>query len=171
MKQRLLAGVVSALLVFGYGCARQEPLYKREPLYKGKPAGYWIAALKNQDPQVRQQAVDALEHLATASPEAIPALIDFLGTGAEKRQECKSVYVRVPPESAVKALTRIGRPAQPALVEALRHKDPVVRAGAAAALRDTGDDGMAALIRALGAVGAAQALADSKQGIFGHRAD
>jgi HEAT repeat protein len=153
MKQRLLAGVAFVLVLFAYGCARREPV--REPVYEGKPVSSWIADLKDRDREVRDRAVAALEHLAKDSPDAIPALVDSLST---KEYRCKQGCFS--PESTVRALSRIGRPAQPALTEALRHPNQTLRAGAAEALLRMGDDGKAALIRALGHERAGRALAD-----------
>jgi HEAT repeat protein len=163
MKQRLLAGIAFVVLVLASGCTRQGPL--QEPSDEGKPVSQWIAALKDKDPQVREQAVTALEHLAADSPEAIHALVDYLGSGAkEEVGKCGGRYY-FPPKSAVKALTRIGRPALPALREALWHHDPVIRAGAAA-IQNMGDIGKDALSEFRAHQTLERALADSKYGVF-----
>src|SRR5437588_7414046 len=51
---------------------------KGEPQYKGKPAAYWVQALKGADPQARREAITAAGalHIKTAVPDLIAALKD-----------------------------------------------------------------------------------------------
>ena len=65
----VLVLILAALLA---GCG------KGEPQYKGKPAAYWIQALKGADAQNRREAITAVGalHIKTAVPDLIAVLND-----------------------------------------------------------------------------------------------
>lgn len=78
--------------------------------------------LKDSDPQVRMQAAYGLGDLGPGAADAVPALILALGdpeTG----------------QAVADTLARVGPPAGPGLIAALRHPDAPVRARASFALR------------------------------------
>jgi HEAT repeat protein len=94
-----------------------------------------MEALKDEDWRVRQAAARALGEIG--DPQALPALIQAL----------KDEYVR---EAVEEALGKIGVPAVPALIEALKDDDEDVRRAAAGALGEIGDpQAVPALIEAL----------------------
>jgi HEAT repeat protein len=81
------------------------------------------AALKDADPRTAAGAAQALGNVGDDSAEAIPQLTEAMrGTNV--------VLCRM----AAKALSQIGRPALPALLAHLKHRDPFVRGEAALAV-------------------------------------
>ncbi|MDD1706781.1 MAG: HEAT repeat domain-containing protein [Methanoregulaceae archaeon] len=93
---------------------------------KGDVAGL-IHALRNRDPAVQYQAVEALGELA--NPGATDALMRALGGDQYSGIRWK----------AAEALARIGPPAVPRLIQALGHPDEDVRWKAAITLGEIGD--------------------------------
>jgi HEAT repeat protein len=94
-----------------------------EPIYQGKPLGAWITSLKDRDPAVRQDAIQALGQMGE---EVVPRLTEALKDTDNR--------IRM---GAADALGRIGplaKDALPALDEALRDSDKNVRRHAAFAL-------------------------------------
>jgi HEAT repeat protein len=80
-------------------------------------------ALKDADPRTAAGAAQALGNIGDDAAEAVPLLTEAMrGTNV--------VLCRM----AAKALSQIGRPALPALLAHLRHRDPFVRGEAALAL-------------------------------------
>ena len=80
-------------------------------------------ALRDADPRTASGAAQALGNMQGDAAEAIPALTEAMrGTNI--------VLCRL----AAKALSEIGRPALPALLAHLRHRDPFVRGEAALAI-------------------------------------
>ena len=80
-------------------------------------------ALKDADPRTAAGAAQALGNVGDEAAEAIPQLTEAMrGTNV--------VLCRM----AAKALSQIGRPALPAILAHLKHRDPFVRGEAALAL-------------------------------------
>jgi HEAT repeat protein len=118
-RMRFALGLCLALLLSG--CQRQPPM-----TVSGQSIGYWLAALKDKNPRVRQKAVEALGNVGKADPAAIPALIGAL--------QDPNPTIR---GKAALALLKSGPDAQeaiPALTQLLEDKDPKVRLYAAKAL-------------------------------------
>jgi HEAT repeat protein len=86
-----------------------------------------IRALRNRDPGVQYEAVEALGELR--DPAATPALI-----GALTGDQYSGIRWK-----AAEALAKIGTPAVPALMEALDHPDEDIRWKAAVTLGEIGD--------------------------------
>jgi HEAT repeat protein len=80
-------------------------------------------ALQDPNAQVRRAAATALSQMHGQAESTIPALVRCLGDESEQVQIV-----------AVDALSAIGKPAVPALVEAIEHGQGPARQGAAAAL-------------------------------------
>lgn len=99
------------------------------------------AALKDADPRTAAGAAQALGNVGDDAAETIPQLTEAMrGTNV--------VLCRM----AAKALSQIGRPALPALLAHLKHRDPFVRGEAALALGWMGPaavSGVPTLIEAL----------------------
>ena len=90
--------------------------------------------LRDIDPRTAAGAAQALGTMGTDASDAIPALTEAMrGTNI--------VLCRL----AAKALSQIGRPALPALIAHLRHRDPFVRGEAALALGWMGPTAAAAV--------------------------
>ncbi len=93
----------------------------------GKPVSHRLEELKKPDAKARKKAVQALEHVGTADPTAIPALI-----GAVRDRDAT---VR---STAILALLNIGpdaKDALPVLNDALKDTDAMVRSYAAKAVQ------------------------------------
>ncbi|HEY3422751.1 MAG TPA: HEAT repeat domain-containing protein [Methanocellaceae archaeon] len=95
-----------------------------EKLEQDKDVEGLINALKFNDAVIRMNAMGALARMRDA--RAIEAIVPYL------RESFFQMY-------AVMALANIGDPAVPALVRSLGDKSPMMRAGAARALRDVSD--------------------------------
>jgi HEAT repeat protein/S1-C subfamily serine protease len=128
---------------------------------EGKEAAPALAGvLKDPDPFVRRIALEALAKYGPDAKPAVAALRDVLH-GKDKGLQLAALNVVVQlgeagadvvpevieilaepvlKETAVTALVKIGKPAIPALVEALRDNNPKIRAGACRALGDIGPD-------------------------------
>ena len=110
---------VAVLLV---GCG------KKEPLYKGKPAGEWIQALQDPDPQTRREAAGALATLK--AKEGVPQL-----TAALKDRDAG---VRAKAAEALWSMGPDARDAVSELTAALKDRSADVRLSAAGALGEIG---------------------------------
>jgi HEAT repeat protein len=106
---------------------------KDEPKYKGKPAAYWIQALKGTDSQNRRDAITAAGalHIKTAVADLIAALND----GDDQ--------IRAKAAEALWSLGTDSREAAPALAVLLRDRNAGVRLNAAGALGAIGPDAAA----------------------------
>ena len=97
----------------------------------GRPAvPALIASMKDSDPDVQSQAVDALNLIGPKAEEAVPALIDALKLHARKQRGASFIVS----SDAGSALASIGEPAVPALIETLKDEHVLVRFEAASAL-------------------------------------
>jgi len=113
-----------------------------------------IAALKDNDPQVRTVAAKTLGALGPDAQEAVPALAELLST--------EDVI------PAARALASIGfsaREAVPALIKLLNNKEGDVRWNAARALGDIGPEAKAAVPKLI------ERLADPDAGVREHAAE
>jgi HEAT repeat protein len=90
-----------------------------------------VKQLKDNDPNKRIKAARALETIDPNAKEAIPVLIEAL---KDREQDSQSASI------IGKALGRVGKPAVPALIEALGVTDGKVQAHAALALKQIGPD-------------------------------
>jgi HEAT repeat protein len=122
-----------ALAAVGYNADAAD---QQEPSYKGRPMSAWVADLKSKDPDARFDAAIALGRMGPATAAAVPNLIGLF----EDKDEDVAVAVTI-------ALRRIGKPAVPALIRALRDKD--TRFHAAGTLRRIGAPAVAPLMQAL----------------------
>ncbi len=108
-----------------------------------------IAALDDQDRQVWSYAITAIAAIGPDAAEAIPKLIDGMDnrkTRGGRQRDRGQIIVR-----CADALARIGAPAKPALLEALKAEDNGLRIGAAKALGAmTEKDAIPGLIENLG---------------------
>lgn len=84
---------------------------------------FFINALKDEDPEVRERAAEALGSFGPESKEAVPALIEALKDDDEK--VCGQ---------AAHALAKVGHWAIPTLTKAIGDEDPVVREAVAEVL-------------------------------------
>src|SRR5438093_2674240 len=109
-----------AILLVGCG--------KKEPLYKGKPAGDWLQALQDSDPQTRREAAGALATLKAkdAAPQLAVALKD------------QDAGVRAKAAEALWSLGADASEAVPELTAALKDQSADVRLSAAGALGEIG---------------------------------
>jgi HEAT repeat protein len=98
-----------------------------------------IEALKDEDPIIRNNSATALGHIGPDAKDAVPALIRLFND--EQEQARYGSYVEW-------ALGKIGKAAVPALIEALKDKNPFVRDYSALVLRDIGPEAVPALIEA-----------------------
>ena len=118
----------------------------------GYPAGYWIVALRDRNPDVREQATICLARIGPAAPQAAPALIQaldddvplirakaafaLLKTGVRDKSAVPKLIVLLKDElpltrlDASMVLNQMGpeaREAVPALVEAIRDQANAIR--------------------------------------------
>ncbi|MHB0960114.1 MAG: HEAT repeat domain-containing protein [Pirellulaceae bacterium] len=98
-----------------------------EPEYEGKPLSHWLARCRDNEPDVRVAALNALGMMVTTS--TIPVLTELL-----QDSEC------IVQEAAAEARGIIGQPASPALMELLRdeERDQFIWINATEALSKTG---------------------------------
>jgi HEAT repeat protein len=98
----------------------------KEATYEGKPASFWIHQLKDRASAYRLNAIQALEHLAPAAEDVVPALAELLKDDSARVRMCGAL-----------ALGRLGgqaRSATPALLVLLKDADGFVRFQAVRAL-------------------------------------
>src|SRR5437870_5654595 len=81
MRLRLLIGLAAAVLaavviVLLIPSSRSVVLgyVTNEPGYDNRPAGYWVLALKDPDPEVRRNAAFCLGQIGSSYPAAVPDL-------------------------------------------------------------------------------------------------
>ena len=108
---------------------------------------WYLHRLQSEDPSVRAEAAKRLGQIK--SVDAIPLLAealvkhDQLHTITSVATGKREVYIK--PTSISAALVEIGEPAVPALIQLLKHDNPLGRAYAASALRRIGEDANAAV--------------------------
>lgn len=155
---------LTVCMLFAAAVAAILSACQREERYEGQPLEFWVAALRNADPRVREQAVEVVARAAPRSPRTVDMLLDVLeaesdtnlyvviaetlgelGPVAEPAVQRLAQLLtddhREVREAAATALGMIGPPAAPAA--------PVL----AAALRDCCHDVRAAAAEALGRIG------------------
>jgi HEAT repeat protein len=97
----------------------------------GAPAvPHLIDALKDSEPQVRYGAVSALQRSGGDLKDALPALLPMLKEGSNFQKR-----------NVILVLGRIGEPAVPHLLTALKNPDQVIRGAAVQAFRTVGAAG------------------------------
>lgn len=141
---------------------RTEPV---EPVYEGKLLHDWIETLRAGNADVRLGAALRLEEIGPDAKPAVPQLIEALKDDDTRVRQCAaSALGAIGPEAkaavphlaamlpeedcgseAGYALGKIGEPALPALLEALKGEDGEARLHAAAALGDMGPKAKAAV--------------------------
>ncbi len=141
-----------------------QPNAAEPVLFRGKPASFWIQALKDRDPAYRIDAVKAIGGIAEVDRSMIPILIaslkdrnpsvryqaaESLGNlGTAVLSPLEEVMKNGTDEArqmAVEALSRIGRGAMPALAKALHDPDDQVVSTAVANLARAGQRDEAAI--------------------------
>jgi RNA polymerase sigma factor (sigma-70 family) len=140
---------------------------REEVLFQGKPASYWVKALKDRDPNYRKEAVQALGGIAKVDRAVVPviakamkdddhdvarqAAIALGGIGKEgvpylidalkdPSQRCRDEVI-----DALRLLRRDAEAAVPTLIEVVKGSDQNERRVAAAALGDIGPGARAAV--------------------------
>lgn len=133
-----LAHVKKQLLL---GDAQREPP-AGETTYQGKPPSYWLALLRDRDPEFRKKAIRALAAIGEIDETVIPAIV---GSTKERDNGVRA--------EAVKALGKVGGPKLlPAISAALEDRDASVRTAAIEILGNLGrsaESAVPALIRVL----------------------
>jgi HEAT repeat protein len=138
--------IVPALLLFLCAATLLNPRWRslavgylrKEPAPQGRPISYWMEALRENNPTL---AADGVEALAQAGTDALPVLIASLNDPHS-----------VARERTAEALAKMGSTSIPALMVALRDEDPYVRAGAARAflyMGPTGKEAVPVLVQTL----------------------
>jgi HEAT repeat protein len=134
--------------------ARREAAFQLLHLgAKAKPAlPALLKALDDDDKQIWSYAIGAIAAIGPDAQEAIPVLIDRLdgrkGRGRGRERDLRQGVMRT-----AYALSRIGAPAVPPLIEALGQNDTTLKIGAARALGGLGSaakEAIPALIKNLG---------------------
>lgn len=121
---RLPVHVLVGVAALGIGCQREEQ-------YHGRPLSHWVAALRNPDPAVRAEAVDAITESSPRSAATVNLLLDALA--AERDTSLHPAFAG--------ALSRLGAAsvaAVPRLTELLRDEHTEIREAAASALGNIG---------------------------------
>jgi HEAT repeat protein len=176
--RKLLAFVILALWLVGCGGSAppvpqqagteepnpEEPNTPEQPLPgRGKPVSYWVAKLRDPDPQ---ESREAMLELSRIGQPAVAEVIEVLKDPDEaNRTRAQSTLSRIgapaarelvlvlgdeqTAEAVVGILARIGAEAVPALTSALENDDAKVRHNACLALREIGEPARDAA-RALG---------------------
>jgi HEAT repeat protein len=88
MKTSLRIGMLMILALAG-GCGKQAPV-----LSGGKPADYWVEALRHPDAQVRKKAATKLGNAGPITPRVLPALVEAL-SDADARVRCEAILALV----------------------------------------------------------------------------
>jgi HEAT repeat protein len=105
-----------------------------ESFFQGRPTRYWAQALRDGDPAAQAQASRALKEGGAA---ALPILVEIVGDTTSP--EWSSLQVRVQAAEMLGAHGPAGKDvAGPALVAALRDRNPEMRAVAAVSLEKVG---------------------------------
>jgi HEAT repeat protein len=154
IKKRCLALLVCLAILF-IGCTRKE-----EVTYQGKPLSEWMKMLRDEDPIKRFTAIGAVREIGPEAKEAIPILIDTIREVRNRDRRllvgCNDALLAMGKEivphmiellnddnwemrrGAAWILGMVGPEAEdavPALTEALKDPNPVVRHKAAESLK------------------------------------
>jgi HEAT repeat protein len=113
---------------------KQKEGQREEVLFRGKPAAYWVKALKDHDPSYRAEAVHALAGIGKVDRAILPAL-----AGALEDHDDDVIGV------AAQELAGVGKPAVPYLIDALKRPGQRNRPAAMDALGAVGPDARAAV--------------------------
>lgn len=118
-------------LAFALGCQDEEK-------YHDKPLEYWVAALRNPNPAVRAEAVEAIAEASPRTTKTVDLLLNALAT--ESDSSLHPVFAH-----ALGQLGEAAAPAVPRLAELLRDDHREIREAAAAALGNIGSAASAAV--------------------------
>ncbi len=110
-----------------------KPSAEAEERARAERLAALLKQARSDDKKTRHEAISAIGAMGPAAKPAIPALIELLDSDHEQRS-----YVR-------SALVKIGKEALPAVTQALTHKSPNVRAGAAKTLEEMRPDAKSAI--------------------------
>jgi RNA polymerase sigma factor (sigma-70 family) len=161
MKEKLAA------LEKKFGASEEGPV-----LYKGKPASFWIRALKDRSASYRKEASEALAGIAEVEPKIIPVIVSSLKDrdsrvwmaaaqalgelGPQARTAVPALIRRLKEGKSVeerwltvRALSYIGPAAVPAVAELLQVPNPDIRFFAIGALSGGGPTAVPLLVKAL----------------------
>jgi HEAT repeat protein len=97
----LAAGIVLAVRPFRESALAGYHFLKGDRLDGGKDVGYWAAALKDPDPDVRKEAIGAVRRLGPDAAETVPVLTVILTTPDHREEKRASL------ESAQKECARV----------------------------------------------------------------
>jgi HEAT repeat protein len=128
----VIVGTLGAVLVFPSSRVLLIGAVRQEPFEEGKPASYWIAALKDPDPEIRQQAASLLGRMGPEVDGAAAALAEALAD--------ESTHVRVNSALALYKFGPAARVAVRPLALCLKDENMYVRLDAAMSLRNLGTE-------------------------------
>lgn len=143
--------------VLGYLCD--------EPLYDGRPTTFWVAALQDDDPEIRRRAALMLGEVAAGNesptaemqrPHVIAALVGALGDSDGFVRKCAATSFLMYPKETMMPVDRSN---VEYLSAALRDEEVVVRRAAARGLWQAG----AAAREARGVTALTEALSDQDE--------
>jgi HEAT repeat protein len=163
---------MSALLLVGLALAAGPA---PEPLFAGRPLRQWVKDLGDDDPLVREEAVEVLADAGPAAREAAPALEKMTREGPQRLRlraalalgrvagkngpavELLARGLRKSPTAAdrtqalqtLQQLSADASPAVPAVLECVDAPEPAVRAQAASTLRAIGQPALPAVLDGL----------------------
>lgn len=138
----LLVCVAGSVIWFAFGHRKATWDETDGPVYAGKPGGYWLVRLRDNDPKTRAEASGAL---ANIGDPALPVLIGIL-KDEEEAQETRWYAIlslfymtqhKLPGENAKDMVSEV--------TDLLQHPSSEIRATAAQVLAWTGQDARAAI--------------------------
>jgi HEAT repeat protein len=122
-----------------------------ESFDSGRPQSYWVNALWDADPEVRQEGATCLARLGPQAADAIPALMDLL---KDERPEVRTKAAFALFKIHVKASSAV-----PSLCDGLKDSSPGVRLYCSMCLAGMGPEAQAALPDLI------EAVKDKKNGV------